>query len=117
VDFWKAMTQLVARSLVVVDRPQGSAHPRYPDVIYPLDYGYLAGTQSSDGGGIDVWLGSGNQTHITGVLCIVDTLKHDSEIKVLLGCTSEEMQQIASFVRDNGMGCLLIERPSHEDEP
>lgn len=107
--------QLVTACSVRVDRPQGSAHPRYPDVIYPLDYGYLAGTTSSDGGGIDVWLGSGNRTQLTGVICTVDTLKRDAEIKLLLGCTPEEMQRIANFVHENGMGCLLIERPLHKD--
>jgi inorganic pyrophosphatase len=109
------MTQLVARSSVVVDRPQGSAHPSYPDVIYPLDYGYLAGTSGGDGGGIDVWLGSGNRTQLSGVLCTVDTLKRDSEVKVLLGCTPEEMRQAADFASENGMGCLLIERLSQKD--
>jgi inorganic pyrophosphatase len=29
-------------------------------MIYPLDYGYLEITTSSDGGGIDVWFGSLN---------------------------------------------------------
>ena len=109
------MKQLVTRSSMVVDRPQGSAHPRFPQVIYPLDYGYLDGTSGGDGEGIDVWLGSGNRMQLTGVICTVDTLKHDTEVKVLLGCTREEMQQIVHFVHENGMGCLLIERPAHKD--
>lgn len=112
-DFWEAMNQLVIHSSVVVDRPQGSAHPRFPDIIYPLDYGYLEGTSAGDGEGIDVWLDSGNRTQLTSVICTVDTMRRDSEIKVLLGCTPDEMQRIASFVHENGMGCLLIEHP-HE---
>ena len=55
-DFWRALDALVAGSEIVIDRPRGSAHPRYPDVIYPLDYGYLAGTRAADGDGIDVRL-------------------------------------------------------------
>lgn len=35
------------------------AYPCYPDLIYPIDYGYLAGTSAMDGGGIDVWCGTG----------------------------------------------------------
>lgn len=38
-DFWRQLAQLVAESEIVIDRPQGSAHPRYPDFVYPLDYG------------------------------------------------------------------------------
>lgn len=25
---------------VTVDRPLGSVHPEYPNVVYPVDYGY-----------------------------------------------------------------------------
>ena len=40
-DFWTAAETLVAQSRIVIDRPKGSAHPRYPDFLYPVDYGYL----------------------------------------------------------------------------
>jgi hypothetical protein len=56
--FWRALDALVAASAVVVDRPRGSRHPRYPERTYPLDYGFLDGTRSGDGAGVDVWLGS-----------------------------------------------------------
>ncbi len=52
---------------------------------------------------------------LSGVLCTVGTHKRDSEIKALLGCTPDEMQQIVRFVHENGMGSLLIERPAHKD--
>jgi len=53
-NFWLALDQLVAASEIVIDRPKGSAHPRYRDFIYPADYGYLANTRAMDGGGLDV---------------------------------------------------------------
>ena len=59
--FWKALDELVNHSEIMIDRPQGTAHPRYPDFIYKLDYGYLKDTSSMDGGGIDVWVGSGEK--------------------------------------------------------
>jgi inorganic pyrophosphatase len=95
--FWQEITQLVTRSPITLDRPKGSRHPRYPEVIYPLDYGYLEHTTASDGGAIDVWVGSlGTQT-LTGILCTFDTLKRDMEIKLLLGCTSADLQVIQRF--------------------
>jgi hypothetical protein len=57
-DFWDFLERLVASSRPVVDRPKGSRHPRYPALVYPLDYGYLEGTQAMDGGGVDFWRGS-----------------------------------------------------------
>jgi inorganic pyrophosphatase len=91
-EFWTMLAQLVAESELVVDRPKGSAHPRYPDFVYPLDYGYLKGTSSADGGGIDVWKGSSDDACIDAVVCTVDFLKRDSEIKILIGCTEVEIE-------------------------
>lgn len=41
---------------IKIDRPIGSAHPQYPDMRYPINYGYVPGTESGDGEEIDVYL-------------------------------------------------------------
>lgn len=109
--FWATLDELVASSELVIDRPAKSAHPRYPDLIYPHDYGYLAGTQSADGGGIDVWAGSLPERAITAVICTVDMVKRDSEMKILLGCTPAEIETIFSVHNSGPMSALLMERP------
>ena len=91
--FWNALDELVNTSEIVIDRPKGSAHPRFPDFIYRVDYGYLKNTASMDGGGIDVWVGSDGK-RIDAVMCIVDLMKRDSEIKILIGCTEEEKMEV-----------------------
>ena len=90
-DFWRALDSLVDNSEIVIDRPKGTAHPKYPDFIYKVDYGYSKNTSSMDGAGIDVWIGSGEKK-IDAIMCIVDLMKRDSEIKILIGCTEEEKQ-------------------------
>ena len=92
-DFWNALDELVNSSEIVIDRPKGSAHPRFPNFIYRVDYGYLKNTASMDGAGIDVWVGSGDRK-IDAIMCIVDLMKKDSEIKILIGCTEEEKMEI-----------------------
>ena len=32
-----------------MDRPLGSAHPDYPDMIYPINYGFAEGVFAPDG--------------------------------------------------------------------
>lgn len=110
-SFWRQLSQLTETHSIVIDRPRGSPHPRYPETIYPLDYGYLEETTSSDGYGIDVWLGSlsGTEKSLTGILCTFDTLKRDLEIKLLIGCTEEDAQIIQGFHRD--MHPLYIANP------
>ena len=88
-EFWSALDELVSHSEIIIDRPKGTAHPKYPKFIYQVDYGYLKDTSSMDGAGIDVWVGSGEKT-IDAIMCMVDLIKKDSEIKILIGCTEEE---------------------------
>lgn len=100
-DFWTMLDELAAASELIIDRPRGSAHPRFPDRIYPLDYGYLADTRSPDGEGMDVWRGSLPEKTVCAVICTVDLMKRDSEIKILIGCTEEEQRQILAFHNDS----------------
>ena len=92
-DFWKALDNLIDNSEIVIDRPKGTLHPKNPNFIYQVDYGYLKGTSSMDGSGIDVWVGSGEK-RIVAIMCTVDLMKKDSEIKILIGCTEEEMMKV-----------------------
>ena len=89
-EFWNALDELVCNSEIIIDRPKGSAHPRYPDFVYKVDYGFLKNTTSMDGSGIDVWVGTEKNKQVDAVMCIVDLVKRDSEIKVLIGCSEEE---------------------------
>jgi inorganic pyrophosphatase len=50
-----------------------------------------------DGGGIDIWRGSLSDSVCDAVVCTVDLLKKDSEIKLLIGCAEEEKAIIMRF--------------------
>lgn len=41
---------------VIVDRPMGSVHPHHPDIVYPVNYGYVKGVIAADGEEQDVYL-------------------------------------------------------------
>lgn len=110
--FWTLLGELVVSSRVVIDRPRGSAHPRFPENIYPLDYGFLEGTTAGDGQDKGVWLGSGDHTRITDIVCTVDLDKRGAELKLLLGCTPAEAQAVMDFLNAYASSqCLLILRP------
>jgi inorganic pyrophosphatase len=92
--FFANLQELAAASPLVVDRPKGSVHPRVPQAVYPVDYGYLDGTVGGDGAGVDVFRGSAAGAGVTGVFLTADPLKRDVEIKVLIDCTPEEVGQV-----------------------
>ena len=111
--FWQEMADLVISNPIVIDRPRDEAHPRFPDLIYPFDYGYVEGTLAADGDGIDVWIGSQEEHVLTGILCTFDTIDRDAEIKLLLGCTEDDVNTIINFIPDF-MRYLYIQKPKEK---
>ena len=109
--FWQRLDALLERCEIVIDRPRGSHHPRFPEIVYALDYGYLDGTSSNDGEGIDVWLGSDVEQRLDAVICTVDLDKGDAEMKLMVGCNDEEKEYIVRFYNEwPDMGAKLIKR-------
>ncbi|MBD2246216.1 inorganic diphosphatase [Nostoc sp. FACHB-888] len=46
---------LATQVTVIVDRPLGSRHPQHK-YIYPINYGYIAGTLAPDGEEVDAYI-------------------------------------------------------------
>ena len=109
-DFWARLDELIASSEIIIDRPKGTAHPRYPHLIFPLDYGYLEGTTTIDGNGIDIWQGTAVHRQLTAIACTVDMKKKDAEIKLVIGCTEEEISIIEDFHNSPYQSAIIIKR-------
>ncbi len=110
-DFWLAIDKIVNDGKIVIDRPKGTTHPRFSHVKYDVDYGYIENTASMDGGGIDIWRGSLTDDKVNAIICTVDLMKKDSEIKILIGCTEEEITSVYKFHNNTEyMKGLLIRR-------
>ncbi len=41
---------------VKMDRPLGSVHPKHPEMVYPVNYGFVENTMSSDGAELDAYV-------------------------------------------------------------
>lgn len=108
--FWSRLDELIESSEIVLDRPKGSRHPRYTDFTYPLDYGYLAGTTTIDGNEIDIWQGTAEHRQLTAIACTVDMEKRDAEIKLIIGCTEEEISIIEDFHNGPYQSAIIIRR-------
>lgn len=108
--FWSRLDDLINQSEIVIDRPKGTAHPNFPNLIFPLDYGYLKGTTTVDGGGIDLWIGNAPHRKLTAIGCTVDLYKKDAEIKLLIGCDEGDLDTIEKFHNGGPMSGILIRR-------
>jgi len=97
-NYWQIIEELISLNGITIDRKKGTGHPRFTSVIYPIDYGFINGTKAMDGGGIDIFIGEEKEKIIKGVICTVDKLKNDAEIKVAYGCSAPEIEIILDFL-------------------
>lgn len=109
--FFAHLDALVTSTGFIVDRPTGSVHPRAGAAVYPVDYGYLAGTTGGDSEGVDVFRGSATGAGVVGVVLTADPRKRDVEVKLLLDCTDSEIEQVRRLLDEVlGIGGLLVPR-------
>lgn len=110
-DVWRHADLLVEQGRLVIDRPGGRSHPRHPEFVYPVDYGYIDGTQGGDGEGVDVWIGTGPDAQVTAIACTIDPFRKNAEVKLFWRCTPEQIGQVEDFYAPQPQAGLIIRRP------
>ena len=110
---WTGWDALVHRQGITIDRPRHHPHPQYPGIIYPLDYGFVNGTQSTDGEAVDVFVGTAD-TGLVGAILTADHRQHDREFKLLHDCSPTEVYTAHGFINFDRQlleGLLVLRRP------
>jgi inorganic pyrophosphatase len=107
-NYWNSITFLLKSNRIIIDRPKGTIHPKYKEIIYPLDYGYIENTSSMDGNGIDVFIGNLDIEHITGIICTYDNVKKDSEIKIMYKCNESDINTVLGFFNSDIMSAIYV---------
>lgn len=113
---WEGWERIIEQNGLTIDRPYRSRHPSFPDIVYPVDYGFVNGTMGADGQEVDVFTGSG-QTGLAALLITTDFRKGDREVKLLHHCTPEQIYLVNGFInfdRTLMEGLLVMRRPMHE---
>lgn len=105
---------------VEVDRPAHFPHPEKADMIYPIPYGYLAGTRSADGEEIDAYLvgfGAGDRMQVGdkvfGTVAAVVYRADDAEEKLIVTPPNvfpspEELLAAVDFTERHFLSCLIL---------
>lgn len=96
--FWQKLDTIYLSSKLEIDRPKDSVHYKYSNLVYPVDYGYLKDTTGTDMKPIDVFKGSLGGNQVQAVAVSADILKKDSEVKLMVGCSEEEIYDIMHFL-------------------
>lgn len=95
---WAQTENTVRVQGITVERPCGTAHPHYPEIIYPLDYGFINQTLGEDGEPIDIFVGSAESLSLVAAARTQDRRKGDTEIKLLWNCTPAEIYLVYGFL-------------------
>ena len=89
---------------VTIDRPLGSAHPKYPDMVYPVNYGYVKGVMAADGEEQDAYVIGVEEPvkEFTGILIAIVHRRDDVEDKWVVApvgrsFTKEEIARQVAF--------------------
>ena len=75
-----------------IDRPLGSTHPDYPDMVYPINYGYVDGVFAKDGEEQDVYVLGADEPleKFEGTVIAVYHRTNDSEDKWIVSLDETE---------------------------
>ena len=89
---------------VTIDRPLGSSHPKFPDMQYPVNYGYVKGVMAADGEEQDAYVIGVEEpvNEFTGILIAIIHRLDDVEDKWIVApigrsYTKEEILKQVEF--------------------
>lgn len=89
---------------VIVDRPKGSCHPEWPELRYPINYGFVENTMALDGEEIDAYILGVDEpiNEFTGKVVAIIHRMDDVEEKLVvaphdMSFTRDEIEEITTF--------------------
>ena len=85
---------------IVMDRPIGTPHPKHPDIIYPINYGYIEGVYGGDGEELDVYLLGVNERVEEYTAKIIGIVHRKNDVEDKLAAAPEGMRFTAKEIED-----------------
>ena len=90
---------------------KGSVHPKYPELIFPCDYGHI---NSGDGdSSLKVFKGTKGKKADAVVVC-ANLLQKDLTAIVLVGLSEQEQEDVLKFLNSNEFQKSIIIRRGKE---
>lgn len=107
---WEGMIRLKG---ITIERASGTPHPDHPDIVYPINYGFVNGTDTVDGAEMDVFKGTADNGLVAAIFT-EDRRKGDLEAKLIVDCSPREIYVVNGFINfapDLMQGRLLMRHP------
>ena len=113
---WASWEAIIESNGYTIDRPYRSKHPSFPEIIYPINYGFINNTVSTDREEVDLFIGTARNKLVAAIVT-TDFRKGDREWKLIYNCTPEEVYLVHGFINFNPTlmtGHLIMRRPMAE---
>lgn len=109
--FWQKLDILLVTSTYKKMRSPKQPHPLHPNLIYPVEYGYLMDSDNPDKIVSKVFKGTSGKSQCEQVMLVVDILTKEMDVKLLVGCTEDEIIRCLEFSNQtNFQKSVLIRR-------
>ena len=112
--FWQKLDTLFLANKLVIIKEKGERHAQYQNLIYPVKYGRLSGTNGGNDNEVSVYRGSLASDRVTAAIVAVDILKKDLDIKLLSGCSEDEEVEVLKFLNQTDFQKTIIVRRGSE---
>ncbi|MBR2801729.1 MAG: Inorganic pyrophosphatase [Erysipelotrichaceae bacterium] len=95
--FWQKIDTLVLSGDFIATAQPGDQHPDYPNLVFPCAYGYIGSLNDEEAPAIHVFKGK-NGSEVNAVILAADILNKSMDVKLLIGCSSSEEDEILRFL-------------------
>lgn len=110
--FWQKVDTVFLSSHLNITRHKGESHPQFKNLVYPVEYGHLE--DAGNGDGISVYVGSKSRSEITAIVVAADILQKTIDVKMLVGCTEEEINEVLHFLNQTDYQKTVMIRRGNE---
>lgn len=108
--FWQKVDTLYSSGDFKLTNKKGSKHQDYPSLEYPCDRGYVKTLNSESDVPLEVYK-SNNGKKIDAIALCADIVKKTFEVKMLIGLTDEEQEEVLHFLNcTDAQKSVLIKR-------
>jgi hypothetical protein len=85
---------------IVMDRPIGTPHPKHPEILYPINYGYIPEVYGGDGEELDVYLLGVAERVEEYTARIIGIVHRNNDVEDKLVAAPEGMSYTAKEIED-----------------
>ncbi|HHX52949.1 MAG TPA: Inorganic pyrophosphatase [Erysipelothrix sp.] len=112
--FWQKLDTLLFTLDYNKVRGEGDEHPKYPNLVYPVEYGYLVDPDKDGVVVAKAFRGSASNRRSDQIILCVDILQKDMDVKILMGCTEEEQMKVLEFLNQTAFQKTVLIRRGDE---